>query len=68
MSKWLQEKQMTALEVTYGGKSKPLQDWVRGVSLRDKARLGAEERINFRDVVNAVSGLALGQHFSDLAP
>ena len=40
MSKWLQEKQMTALEVTYGGKSKPLQDWVRGVSMRDKARLG----------------------------
>ena len=68
MSKWLQEKQMTALEVTYGGKTKPLQDWVRGVSLRDKARLGADERINFRDVVNVVSGLALGQHFSDLAP
>ncbi|MFE8035268.1 DUF6079 family protein [Thiohalocapsa marina] len=68
MSKWLQEKQMTALEVTYGGKSKPLQDWVRGVSMRDKARLGAEERINFRDVVNVVSGLALGQHFADLAP
>ena len=68
MSKWLQEKQMTHLTVTYGGKSKPLQDWVRGVSMRDKARLGAEERINFRDVVNVVSGLALGQHFSDLAP
>ena len=68
MSKWLQEKQMTALEVTYGGKSKPLQDWVRGVSMRDKARLGSDERINFRDVVNVVSGLALGQHFADLAP
>jgi len=68
MSKWLQEKQMTVMEVTYSGKSKPLQDWVRGVSMRDKARLGAEERINFRDVVNVVSGLALGQHFSDLAP
>ena len=68
MSKWLQEKQMTQLTVTYGGKSKPLQDWVRGVSMRDKARLGSDERINFRDVVNVVSGLALGQHFADLAP
>ena len=68
MSKWLQEKQMTALEVTYGGKTKPLQDWVRGVSLRDKARLGTEERINFRDIVNVVSGLCLGQHFADIAP
>jgi hypothetical protein len=57
-----------SLEVTYGGKSKPLQDWVRGVSMRDKARLGSDERINFRDVVNVVSGLALGQHFADLAP
>ncbi len=68
MSKWLQEKQMTALEVTHGGKTKPLQDWVRGISMRDKAHLGADERINFRDVVNVVSGVALGQHFADIAP
>jgi len=68
MSKWLQEKQMTALEVTHAGKSKPLADWVRGVSMRDKARLGADDRINFRDIVNVVSGLAFGQQFADLAP
>jgi hypothetical protein len=68
MSKWLQEKQMTAFEVTYQGKSKKLQDWSKGVSLRDRSRLGADERINFRDVVNIVSGLALGQHFVDLSP
>jgi len=68
MSKWLQEKQMTAFEVTYQGKSKTLQDWVKGVSLRDKARLGTEERINFRDVVNIVSGLALHSQFAEAAP
>ena len=68
MSKWLQEKQMTAFEVTYQGKTKTLQDWSKGVSLRDRARLGPDERINFRDVVNIVSGLALGQHFADIAP
>ncbi len=68
MSKWLQEKQMTALEVTHAGKTKPLADWVRGVSMRDKARLGADDRINFRDIVNVVSGLAFGQHFADIAP
>jgi len=68
MSKWLQEKQMTAFEVTHQGKTKSLQDWVRGISLRDKARLGPEDRINFRDVVNIVSGLSLTQHFADLAP
>ncbi|GMV30593.1 MAG: hypothetical protein AMXMBFR59_27180 [Rhodanobacteraceae bacterium] len=68
MSKWLQEKQMTAFEVTYQGKTKTLQDWSKGVSLRDRARLGADERINFRDVVNIVSGLALGQRFADISP
>lgn len=68
MSKWLQEKQMTAFEVTYQGKTKTLQDWSKGVSLRDRARLGPDERINFRDVVNIVSGLALGQRFADIAP
>lgn len=68
MSKWLQEKQMTAFEVTYQGKAKTLQDWAKGVSLRDKARLGQDERINFRDVVNVVSGLALNPQFAELSP
>lgn len=68
MSKWLQEKQMTAFEVTYQGKTKSLQEWTKGVSLRDRARLGADERINFRDVVNVISGLILGQRFVDLSP
>lgn len=68
MSKWLQEKQMTAYEVTYQGKSKNLQEWAKGVSLRDKARLGPEERINFRDVVNVISGLALNNQFAEVAP
>jgi len=68
MSKWLQEKQMTAFEVTYQGKTKTLQEWTKGVSIRDKLRLGADERANFRDIVNVISGLALKQHFADIAP
>ncbi|MDR3298636.1 MAG: DUF6079 family protein [Candidatus Accumulibacter sp.] len=68
MSKWLQEKQLTAFEVTYQGKAKTLQDWAKGVSLRDRARLGPEEKINFRDIVNIVSGFVLSQHFADIAP
>lgn len=68
MSKWLQEKQMTAYEVSYQGKTKTLQDWTKGVSLRDKARLGPEDRINFRDVVDVISGLVLGPHFATLSP
>ena len=68
MSKWLQEKQMTAYEVTYQGKTKTLQEWTKGVSIRDKLRLGADERANFRDIVNVISGLALKQHFADIGP
>jgi hypothetical protein len=68
MSKWLQEKQLKALEMTYQGKSKPLEDWVKGISLREKARLGADDRINFRDVVNVISGLALASRFAEVAP
>jgi hypothetical protein len=68
MSKWLQEKQMTAFEVTYQGKTKTLQDWAKGISIRDRARLGHDERANFRDIVNVVSGLALGPRFAEVAP
>ncbi|HRF10746.1 MAG TPA: DUF6079 family protein, partial [Candidatus Accumulibacter phosphatis] len=68
MSKWLQEKQMTAFEVTYQGKSKTLQDWAKGVSIRDKLRLGSDERANFRDIINVVSGLALSQQFAEVSP
>ena len=68
MSKWLQDKQMSAYEVTYQGKTKTLQEWTRGISIRDKLRLGADERVNFRDIVNVIAGLALNQHFSDIAP
>ena len=68
MSKWLQEKQMTAFEVTYQGKTRTLQNWAKGVSLRDKLRLGSDERANFRDIVNVVSGLALNQQFAEVSP
>ncbi|MGZ9709410.1 DUF6079 family protein [Glaciimonas sp. GNP009] len=68
MSTWLQGKQMSSYEVTYQGKTKSLQDWAKGVSLRDKARLGQDERINFRDVVKVVAGLALNPQFAETSP
>lgn len=68
MSKWLQEKQLEAFEVTYQGKTKSLRDWSKGISLREKARLGPDERINFRDVVNVIAGIALRSRFADVAP
>ena len=68
MSKWLQEKQLGAFEMTYQGQSLTLRDWTKDISLRDKARLSPSEIINFRDVVNVIAGIALKNHFSDVAP
>ena len=66
MSKWLQEKQMTAYEVTYQGKTKTLQDWTRASRSATSCAWGSDERANFRDIVNVISGLALNQQFADI--
>jgi hypothetical protein len=68
MSGWLKRHQMSSYEVTYQGRKDTLQEWAKGVSLRDRARLGPDELINFRDVVNVVSGLALSSQFTETAP
>ncbi|GAB6063715.1 DUF6079 family protein [Deferrisoma palaeochoriense] len=65
--RWLQEHMFDAFEVTHGGRTKSLTEWVKGKSLRSLAGLHADERINFRDLVNAVSSLVLGPHFEDQA-
>ena len=68
MSKWLRESQHEAFEVSHQGKAKTLRDWTKGISLRDRARIGQDELVNFRNVVDAVSGIALNNHFTDVAP
>jgi hypothetical protein len=68
MNKWLQENMSKAFDVVYQGKKKPMMDWVKGQTLRDRAGLGANERINFRDMINTISGICLAQHFEGLAP
>ena len=68
MNKWLQENMAKAFEVVYQGKKKPLMDWAKGVDFRARAGLGANERINFRDMINTISGICLSHHFEDIAP
>lgn len=68
MSEWLQEKQMTAYEVSCRGETRTLQEWTKGISLRDRAGIAPDERINFRDVVNGIAGHVLASHFAELAP
>ena len=68
MNKWLQEHMTSAFEVTYLGRRKQMMKWVEGQSIRDRAGLGANERINFRDMINTLAGICLAPHFETLAP
>jgi len=68
MNKWLQEHMTTAFEITYLGRRKPMMELVKGQSLRDRAGLGKDERINFRDMINTIAGICLAPHFETLAP
>lgn len=68
MNTWLQTNMTKAFDIVYQGKKKPMMEWVKGSSLRDQAGLSANERINFRDMVNALSGVCLAGHFKELAP
>ena len=61
--KWLQEHITTAFEVTYQGRTQPLQEWLKG-----KFTPPAGARANLRDIVKAVGGICLAPHFADKPP
>jgi hypothetical protein len=65
---WLQKHMTDAFEVTYQGRTKSLTEWGKGNSIRELSGLGSHERINFRDLVNTISGICLGAYFQDQAP
>jgi len=60
--KWLKENIMTAFDVTHQGRTKVLQEWVKGKIFRS----GKEADV--RDIVNLVASTCLAAHFEDLAP
>lgn len=65
---WLQNNMADAFEVTYQGRTKPLTKWAHGKSIRDLSGLAPNETINFRDLVNTISGICLAPHFENQAP
>jgi hypothetical protein len=58
----------TAFEVGYQGHQRALLEWAKGHSLRELSGIGPAERINFRDLINAIAGICLERHFADQAP
>ncbi len=65
---WLQEHMGSAFDVGHQGRRKALLEWTRGHSLRELSGTSPSERINFRDLINAVAGICLDVHFADQAP
>ncbi|MET4666286.1 DUF6079 family protein [Sphingomonas sp. PvP056] len=68
MQRWLREHQSTAFQVSYRGKTKPMQDWLKGVDVRDRAHLRSDQTLNFRDMANVVAGVCLAPHFAETYP
>lgn len=66
--RWLQKHMADAFEVTYQGRTKAITKWARGRSIRDLSELSPDETINFRDLVNTVSGICLAPHFENQSP
>jgi hypothetical protein len=65
---WLQKSMTTAFEVTHQGRSKSITEWAKGRSIRELSGIASHERVNFRDLVNAIAGICLGPSFQDQAP
>ena len=68
MRGWLKERQLGAFSVSHRGKSKLLGDWGKQFSVRERARLGKDELVNFRDYMNVTAAYLLAAHFQDRYP
>lgn len=65
---WLQKHSADAFEITHQGRTKSMAEWAKGKSIRDLSGISPNETINFRDLVNAISGICLATHFENQAP
>ena len=65
---WLQEHMGSAFEVGHQGRRKALLEWAKGHSLRELSGISPTDRINFRDLIDAVAGICLETHFAQQAP
>ena len=65
---WLQKNMSTSFELTWQGRTKTLAEWAKGKSIRTLSGIAPHETVNFRDLVNTISGICLAPHFADQAP
>lgn len=65
---WLREKNTSAFEIIYQGQAKEILSWLKGVTLRQISGISGNDTLNFRDMVNAITGYLMAKHFEDQAP
>jgi len=65
---WLQKHMTSTFDVTYQGRSKSMNEWAKGKSIRNLSGLSPHETINFRDLINTIAGVCLAPRFADQAP
>lgn len=65
---WFQKYKTNAFDVTYQGHTRSMRAWTRGKTIRDLSGLSPNETINFRDLINTISGVCLAPNFEDQSP
>ena len=66
---WLDAHMLGSFRVTSAGRDRTMKTWMQGgPTLRKRTGANPNERIPFRDKVNAVAEICLESHFRDTAP
>lgn len=66
---WLHERRGEVFQVSYQGSAKKMLNWAKGhSSIREVTGTPGNERVNLRDLVNAIAGICLEPRFADQAP
>lgn len=65
---WIRVNIKDAFEVEYNGKSKPIMDWLKGVSVREIVGISDSEHSSVKDVFESVASFIFEDYFQSLAP
>lgn len=68
MVAWLREHATRNFTVTHQGKTKPILEWLKGASIRDRLGLTGNETADFRQIITLVGSICLSKWFEEQAP
>ena len=66
--KWIRANIKDAFEVEYNGKSKPIMNWLKGVSVREIIGISDSEHGSVKDVFESIASFIFEDYFQSLAP